>query len=412
MAVTSISNLAQLTPANARITGYDKKLRARATLKDIYVNLQGLYSRTEQQIPNAIYMKIDEQNAGAEQLRLVMKLPLTGAIVKGNTRLFGTEVSPITKTATVYRNNYKFAVKTETYNTRKLDQQNYGLYDQHIKDLGLYAQQHEGLQIRQALLQTYPADMVGAGAGDLSALSQLWSSNIFVQGATDAQQPVYDSTPATYIEAIGDALAFITDPSFRMLNRVAIKALSKLIMPLDINGNDAFVFVCSPLCATVFADPTFGSGATISLGGLWKEYTALPEKMQHWYGILGCFKSSIGVDIYVTVDPKCPVIDRTGADGAWVLTGKYVDPGDVDNRAEVGLMVDANILLGRGALAKWEPEKMHFVTQDDDYDRLKGTGFAGVRGIQALRFDQESPNDTSIEYYGSMLVLTKRPAYV
>jgi len=413
---SEISGLGQL-PAASRLTAYDKKIQTRATLKDVYVNHTGLFSRNDQSIPDGIYTTVDQMsNSSANKINITMKLPLTGSVVTGNDRLLGNEVSPSTKSGTLYRNNYKYAVRTETYNTRKLDQDYIGLYDMHVKDLGVHAAQFEGKQIRQAILKRYPNDMI---AGDLLGdISQAWNPHVYVQGATDINQPDYDSTNQDNINNIVTAIesvsgSFIQNQAgaanFRMINRIALRALDKKIMPLTLEGNDAYVLTVSPLSATMYTDPTLSASA----GGVWTDANRLSEKVQNWYGILGKFKTTIGVDIYITVDPKCPTVMPGGSAAPFTLTPGFMDEGDVDNRNySSGNTRDCGILHGKGTLVKWEPEKLHMVSHMDDYDRIKGTGYAGTRGIQMLVFDSPTATDTSFEYYGSMLCIMNRwPGY-
>jgi hypothetical protein len=59
----------------------------------------------------------------------------------------------------------------------------------------------------------------------------------------------------------------------------------------------------------------------------------------------------------------------------------------------------------------WDPEKLHFITEDDNYGKYAGNGVAGVRGIQQCRYNWQVATTAGQEYYGSMLVLTARPAY-
>lgn len=403
--------------ASSRIVGYDKKIQMRATLRDFYVNHQGLYNAKDQAIPDAIYMKIGESgNVSNRSIVVTMKLPLTGTVVTGNTRALGTEKDLTTKHGTVYRNNYKYVVKTEQYNTRKLDQEAYGLYDQHVKDLGPHARQFEGKAIRQALLLKYATFM---DAGDLSGvITQRWNPHVFVQGATDANQPVYDSTEsdwvdniATAIESVSGALATQNQAgaaNFRMVGRIALRALDKKIKPIVINGEDAYVLSVSPLSGQIFTDPTLAN----SFGSVWTDIARLnAEKKQTWSGLIGAYKSPSGVTIYITVDQKLPSILPAGA-GPYTLTAGFVDEGDVDSRSYSNASTrDVGVLHGQGALVKYDPEKLHMREHLDDYDRIKGVGYFGVSGIQRLEFDQESPDDTSNEYYGSMLCIMNRWAY-
>jgi len=406
----SILGLNQLEAA-ALITGFDKQLRRRALLKDIYVNLQGLYSRTEQQIPNAIYMKFDEKAlAGSNSARVSMKLPLVGAPQLGNTRLIGTEEAPVTKSATVYRNDYKKAVRVHNYGVRKLDQESYGLYKMHINDLGTWAQQYKGLDIRTCALQTVGMTL---WFGDTQTMAiPFWHPHIYVPGATDTNQPAFDMNLTTYtnnivasiLSAGGGALTPTNAQTFifRTMNKLVLRALEEKIMPLELGGSDAFLFVISPHQASLFGDPTFNVAS--SAAALWYQQNRVNEKAQNWNGILGMYKSSAGADVYVVVDPKCPTLLPSGTAAPFSLTAGYVWPGDVDLRNRTNPNVrDACMFYGKGAFMEWEPEKLHFIKQDDEYARIMGHGVAGVRGYQQVHFDQASPTNTTKEYYGSIL---------
>lgn len=416
--MTAITGLNPL-PAQSRVAGYDKQLRMRATLKDFYVNLSGLFKRQETTIPNDIYMQIDEAAMrGSNTCTITMKLPLNGPIQVGNVNLSGTEEEARTKAATIYRNQYKKAVKVEDYGVRKLDQDPYGLYKQHIKDLGVYAQQYEGLEIRMAGVETYGYTLQ---FGDTAAsCAPKWHPHIYVQGAMDIDQPAYDFNKVTYtnhiVEAMKAAGGGVLTPgeaqaaTFRMFNKIAEKALDLKLMPLNINGNEAFILPISSRAAAMLNDPTFNTAN--GWASQWTSINRLNEKVQSWYGVIGAFRSAVGCDIYVVNDPKLPSLTPGGTASPWSLQAGYVWPGDVDLRDLANpLTRDASILLGKAALANWEPEALHFVKQDEDYFRIMGHGIAGVRGIQQVHFNQQNPLATEVEYYGSMLVIMARPAY-
>ena len=401
--------------AAALITGYNKNLQARAHLKDLYVNLTGLFKRTEKEVPNAIYMKMEDQaTAGANNTRITMRLPLQGLPVLGNNRLTGTEEAPTTKSATVYRNNYKKAVRVEDYGVRKLDQDAYNLYREHIDALGLWAQQYKGLDIRSSYVQT--CGMTLWYGDTINQCVPFWHPHIYVQGASEGQQPAYSPSLATYtnnivnsmIAAGGGSLNPTTSQTmdFRMMNKLLLRALEEKIWPLQIAGQDAYILAISPHQAALFSDPTW---TDVNGGALWYQVNRLNQQVQNWYGILGMYKSPVGADLYIVVDHKCPTLLPGGTAEPYSLTGGYVWPGDVDlrNRANP-LTRDACILWGKGGLFEWEPEPLHFVKQDDDYFRIMGHGIAGVRGFQQVHFDQANPNATSKEYYGSIMVICAR----
>jgi len=404
-------------PDQSKVLGFDKKLRMRAHLKDIYVNLMGLYKRETQSIPNAIYMKVNEATKGTNNVTITMKLPLTGDPVLANDTLSGNEEIPVTKAGTIYRNSYRKAVSVEEYGTRHLDQIDYGLYKQHISDLGMWAQQYKGLLIRQAGLETFASNLQ---AGDTATVAAVrFNPHFFVQGSPDADQPVFDIDNAVYTTSIVDSMVAAGGGSitptnaqvmtYRFMNKLALRALDEKIWTLDIAGNDAYILTVSPLQASIFSDPTF---STNTGGAVWKDITQLSEKIQNWYNVLGVFKTSIGVDIYVVVDHKCPTLIVGGTAAPFSLTTGYVFPGDRDLRQRSLVNTrDAGMLWGRAGLVEWEPEPLHFVKQDEDYFKIMGHGIAGVNGIQQLHFDQESPAAGTLEYYGSMVVVFARIEY-
>ena len=420
--MTTILASGQL-PAQSQIAGFNKMLQLRTKLTDIYVNLIGLYEKNRQ-IPNAIYMRVAEgMSQGTNNITITMKLPLTGPVVRGNNRLGGTEEQPNTKALTIYRNNYKKAVSTETYNTRYLDQVDYGLYKQHIDDLTPWSQQNHGLDIRMAFLRRYSFNLL---AGDtVNVCIPEWNPHFYVQGASDAQQPVHvggndaantNNIVNAILNAGGGSLAPTINQaiSFRALNKIAQRALREKIRPLMIEGGQAFILVLSDLQAYILTDPTWvnATGGLHSGGGVWMETAALPGKVQKWYNVIGGFRTATGVTIYCVVDVMCPTLLPSGTAEPFSLSDNYVWPGDVDLRnLDAVNLRDACFLFGKAGLVEWEPEKIHFVQQDDDYHRIMGDGIAGVRGIQLPIFDQQNPISTSREYYGGMVCVFARPAY-
>lgn len=428
---TSIGNANQLS-GNSQIAGYDRTLRQRAVLKDIFVNLTGIYDNEKMTIPNAIYMKSDEANVGNNSITITLKLPLTSGATTGNGELRGNEEDINTKHVTMYRNNYRKAVKVEEYGVRYLDQVDYGLYRRHIDDLGLWAQQYKGFEIRHALLERYSSNL---DAGDLaSTITDQFNSNFYVENLAEASQPDFSdiaSAPTNQlwidqinvaINAAGGGADGTYDQSnaqvarFRSFNKIALRALSKKLWPLEIAGNDAFILTLPPQQAAILSDSTFSASGSESLASQWVSVNRInDERIQNWYGLVGVYHTAIGVDIYVVVDHKAPRILPTGTSGSYALTASYVEQGDTDNRSTNADARDVGFLLGKAALFEWEPEPLHFIKQDEDYFRIMGHGVAGVRGIQLPEFDTlngtAATNGTTREYYGSMVCVFSVVSY-
>ena len=115
-------------PAQSHIIGFDKRLRRAAVINDIYVNISGLFDNNNGQIPNKVYMEVENPAiVNSNSAVVTMKMPLAGLPVVGNNRYNNTEIPPQTKAGNLYRNNYGLVVNTEKFGVRKLDQESYGL---------------------------------------------------------------------------------------------------------------------------------------------------------------------------------------------------------------------------------------------------------------------------------------------
>jgi hypothetical protein len=417
MSILALSLLA----AKSQIAGYSKELRRRAVLRDVWVNKKGLYNNDAPgPMPNQVYVEVENSLIqSSNTVTLTMKLPLTGPAVLGNSLFLNTEEAPLTKAAILYRNNWGKTVRTEKFGTRFVDQEPYKLYKQHIDDLGDWAWQFEGLEIRVNLCENFSTNL---WVGDTSATCvPSINPHVHVVGLSIQNQPAFDLNTAVYMNNIVSGIFNAGSGSLaptqsetasaRLIEQIVIRALRLKIWPLSINGRDAFQFVVSDLFAAMYTDPTWGtdSGARrwIAIN------TAMAKEVQNWYGVIGMYRSAIGVDVIFCVDQKHPTFLPSGSGAPFSGQFLYMQPGDVDQRQlDNSLTRDVNILVGRGAFAVNEPEKLHFIQQDDNYFKIYGDGIAGVRGHQTVRFNNDTPTSAAQEYYGSMLVLSGRPAYV
>lgn len=411
-----------LTPAildaNSRIVGYDKKLRMKSLLDDIYNDLSGLYNTETKTIPNAIYMEVDQaaQN-GANSTVVTMKKPLSGAGVFGNTVAIGNEERPVTKNMTAYRNNCRKVVTTPGYGVRKLDAESYKLYEQHIDDLSTWNKEEEGLEIRQAFMERYGETLV---YGDTAAIcTRNFNPNIFVCGLPlRTASPTYSSNVATYttnivnkiVDAGGGSIIptvgqTLNQPNLSNISNFALaRRITKLKIP-GLPGGQGYVLTISELQAVYLGDPAWSAR---NLGDLYIKVTSLPEKVQQWSGVIGAYK-----DLLIVVDPRQPTLNPTGSSSPFGLSAGYLWPGDIDYRYRDDRDVcDTCYLHGKGSIVNWVAEKLHHIQQTDDYEAVIGHGTACVRGIQLPIYDQSTPNMGSWEYFSGILVLCRLPDYV
>jgi len=409
-----------LTPnildSNSQIKGYDKKLRMKSLVDDIYNDLGGLYNTETKTIPNAIYMEVDIMS-GSNNVNITMKKPLSGAGVFGNTVAIGNEERPVTKTMTIYRNNCRKVVTTPGYGVRKLDAEAYKLYEQHIDDLATWNKEEEGLEIRQAFVQRFGETLIYGDTASLCARN--FNPNIFVSGLPlSTASPTYSSNLATYTTNIVNKITAAGGGSILPtvgqtlnqpnLSNISNFALARRITPLKIPGlpgGKGFVLTISELQAVYLGDPAWSAR---NLGDLYVKVASLPEKVQQWTGVLGAYK-----DLLLVVDPRQPTLYPTGSSAPHGLSAGYLWPGDIDYRYRDDRDVcDTAFLHGRGSLIKWNAEKLHHITQTDDYGAVIGHGTACVRGIQDPLYDQQTPNMGSWEKFNNVLVLCRLPDYV
>lgn len=403
---------------NSQIKGWDKKLQFKSMLRDIYSNSSGMYNTETKTMPNAIYVTVEKEALeGSVKATITMKKPLSASGVYGNDQLIGNEERPVTKSKTIFRNNFRKAVTTPGYGTRKLEAEAYKLYQRHVDDLGPFNQQQEGLEIRQAFVERFGESLVH---GDTAAdCVRNFNANIFVCGLPlRSASPTYSSSVATYTTNIVNRITAAGGGSILPtvgqtlnqpnLSNISNFALARRITPLSIPGlpgGKGYILTFSELQAAYIGDPAWSAR---NLGTLFKDRSALPDKVQSWDGVLGYYK-----DLLLVMDPLQPTLNPTGSSSPFGLSTGYVWPGDVDLRYRDDLDVcDTAFLHGVGSIVKWDAEKLHFIRQDDDYEIVQGRGTARVWGIQDPLFDQQTPNMGSWEKYNNVLVICRIPDYV
>ena len=407
------------------VVNFDKELRRNAILRDIYTNLRAdptvLNDDPRMAIPNGIYGVVSSSSlAGANTVNVALKMPLNGNVLRGGTVAIGQEVRPVMRNGRLYRNQYRFVVQDEPgYGIDKLDAVPYGIYQEHVKDLGAHAAAEEGLEIRMAFLETYGWPLM---AGATAALCPTqWNRNFFIAGLPVAQQPAFHPVLATYTNRIvsamnaasgGDGKFAATESQMlkcTTMDQIAIYALRRRLLPLD-GKRPYFVLTISENTAAFYSNPRFMDTS----GDRWQNVANMDgDTAQTWNGTLGVFHSAVGVDIYVVVDERLPMLLPHGSAEPFGLAAYYVWPTEVETRPLTNPRArDACILHGKGGVVNWEAEKLHNIGWSWDYGQQNGKGYAGVRGIQQLQYDTVPIGATGAtrEYHGSAIVVVARYA--
>ena len=403
-------------PTNSIIVGYDKKLQMKSVNADIHTALSGDYNTEKKNIPNAVQMQISEEINTSTVATITMKLPLSGTGVLGNNFAIGQEERPRTRAVRIFRNDLRKVVTTPGYGVRKLDAKLYRLYEQHVDDLAVWNKEHEGLEIRQALLERFGETLP---YGDTAAVcTRNWNMNMFVCGLPlrDAS-PTYSATTATYTTNIvakinesggGDIKTphvgqTLNQPNLSNISNYCLsRNISRLKIP-GLPGGEGLIATFSELQATYLGDAAWSAR---NLGALYLSKASLPEKVMNWPGVLGAYK-----DLLLVVDVRQPTLDITGTSQPHGLSGGYMWMGHNDSRnRDQDTVCDTVFILGKGAYINWYPEKLHHIQQLDDYGKIKGHGTALVRGLQTPHYTDE--NGLNPEQFTSAVALCRLPEYV
>ena len=424
MGVRNYTSLNTLSGGSLVVRKFSKTLRRRAIPKSIYANITGeriIYKRQELAMPSDVITRLSpEEIGGATSVRVGLKMEPNANILRGNAVALGTEIAPVVKSGTLYRNNYRIVFQDKPgYGENRLDAEFYRLYEEHAKDLAPHAAAEEDLEIHMALVETNGWNLQAGST--VNTCPAQWNRHCFVAGVGSVrQQPNFHPNWATYTNRIVGAMdtasggtgAFPQTAaqmlSGRVMDELVRFAFMRRIWPLMIGGNQAFVLTISQLQAARFSNPNF-------VDNLGNRYTRSQEvnneQVQNWYGLLGKWMSAAGADIYIVRDDRLATLIPSGTAEPYGLTAGYMWPIANDQRQlDNPVARDASILHGAGALYLMEPEKMHMISQDWDYNVRNGVGYAGNRGYQHLQFDTTpvDPTGAQREYFGSVLVVLGR----
>jgi hypothetical protein len=406
-------------PTNSQIRGFDKKLRMKSLLEDIYEDLKGMYSNETKEIPNAIRMEVSEkEKAQSNNVTITMVMRLKGMGVYDPNPAIGQEERPETRTFTIYRNIVRKVVTTPGYGPDDLDARPYGLYENFVGQLAIWNKEHKGLSLRQAILEQYGESLVHGRT--LGVSQRNWSPNLLVCGLDRTQMQVaYNTNRATFSTNIinriltsgGGSLNQLVSQTLNMPNlsnaqNLAIEnRITKLKLP-GLPGGMGWILTISELQAVYLGDPAF---STRNMGHFYVEKAALPETVQNWRGVLGKYKSFLIVE-----DVRQPTLKISGTSAPYGLTAGYVYPGDDNDdrdRNEVYTR-DTAFIEGKAAVVDWTAMPLRHIRQSDDYGMIQGHGTAVVEGCAMPIYDQQNPEVGTHEQYSSMVLVCGLPSYV
>jgi hypothetical protein len=375
---------------------------------DIYTMKEGEYNRKNEKWPeDAIIMSVKDQTASRGVITLQEGLRLPG--VYGQTQALGTEEDVRTRDLSVYQANYRKVINKPNYGIRKLESDDYKLYEKSESNVTEWSKEQKGFELRHAFVETFGMNMTDPASDSSADCVENWHPNIFVPTALPQQQPVYDANRATYTNNLVASLiatgglgqltqrtltaTVLEDLSNWLLNP---KRIQRLKIPQLPTGS-GFVVTVSELMAAMLSNPIF---TTNNLGSMWLARNRIPDSIQSWPGIIGTYN-----DMVIICDPRQPTIWGSGSSQPYSAVAGYMvwDSRDLRNRDQVGVK-DTAFVHGAGSLIMVEGEKVHWITDDYDYAFHGGLGIAGVRGYQLPNYTDRTTGDV-LNQTGALVIL-------
>ena len=388
-------NRTNALPPEQQVRIWNKKLRQEAPLEDCFTNLRGVYTTSKRvDIGNEIFIDIGGEGKDNERFhRMTMQKDLSGAPREGSTANQVTnEEDLIQKVFDIFYTDWSHAVSLQSYGIEAKTKDYWGIFEQITPKLALYAQEYEGKYIREALLERYDQNLTAQPHN----LVQDWSPNIAVAGLHSTQWPVYNTNVAAWTNAIGTALTTAgvgaqASATIRFIQQAEENASARrIIEPLNIGGKECYIVVLpSPQCVFL-KDPVIQG----NLGSVFRDVSALSEAEMNYPGVIG----KIGRCLIVE-DPRHPTLTLGGTAGGYTLTSQYrlagrevaSDPRDFSLTAR-----QVGYLLGKAAIAKWNPEPFHWEYEYEQYDKFGGKGIFTSWGFQMVQWDYGPGNTVNV----------------
>jgi hypothetical protein len=406
--------------ANSLIRGYDKELRMKSILDDIYEQLSGDFLLDRQSFPkDALRLKIDAKaKSESNNITITMVLRLRDFGVYDPNIAIGNEARPITRSLIVRRNIVRKVVTTPGYGVDDLDAKPYGLYKNWVDQLAIWNKEHHGLSIRQAILEQYGESLVHGRT--LAACPRNWNPQFLIAGLGRTNMRVnYNVDRAAFTTSIinrillsgGGSLNPLVTQTLNMpnLSNICLLALERRIAQLNIPGlpgGRGWVQTFSEIQGVYLGDTAWSAR---NLGSSWADISRLPQPVQQWSGVMGKYK-----DLLLVQDERQPTLIISGTSAPFGLVAGYMLMGDVDARQRDNLWTrDTSFTLGNGCLIDWTAMPLRHIRQQDDYGMVDGHGTAKVEGVMIPIFgNPEGLVGTAQEQYSSMVTACGLPEYV
>jgi len=393
--------MAQILPAgrlaaNSRKVAYDLDLQMRANIFDIWTMKRGEYNRKNESFPiDTPFVKVKDQKSSESVITLKENLRDPGVV--GEQAARGTEEPPRTLDMRTYQDNLRKVIPIPGYGLRKMEGDQYKLYDNHKNGMGLWNEEQRGLDIRHCHLEKYDQNMSRANSNVFSALTPEWNPNIFIPGLGIYNQPTYvPGNRAQHTANIVQGLLStgglgqltartLTAPVLEDISNWALVNRIKQMKLAGLPTGTGYILTISELQAGILSNPTVAAN---NLGSLYIAKASLPETIQKWRGVICAYNN-----ILIVCDPRQPTVLPSGTASPFGMTAGYMewDSADQRNRTNANIK-DTAFLIGPANFVEVEGEKLRWINDTQDYGFRDGVGTATVRGYNLPIFTDTNNN--------------------
>ena len=383
-------------------------------LEPLSGNINYPSGKKPQQIPDAAFFKLTGDNAGARDVTIPLFKNFVGAMQEGDLiDMRGNEESLVQKSFKMQCNTIAHAHTAENYGNTAREKAPYKFTEASAKKEGIYFKEYFGKYRRQALVEVQSSNLLEYPHYNSAALNPNW----FVAGVDDDDQPSYSMVYQNFCDNLvhamntaGTEVDAAVSPHF--INRLQEWCFDRLD-PLEDGDGQYFILSLPSPQVTWLKHPVnergFGQMLRQNFDG-----KTLPR--YHLPGLV------FAVDKMVIVeDMRYPTATISGTPSAsagthdGTLTIQYRGPGRADDgssdpRDKTASGRQLGMVIGKGALCEWFPEKLHQEYDFKEYDRKYGTGLFGIYGVKACIYDQtDTTHSYTTQYMGSAVVAMAKP---
>ena len=378
-------NRTNALPIEQQVRIWERKLNKESVPADPINMMAGVHS-TEKRTPitNEIFIKMEGGKNDQRFHRMVLQKTLSGAPTEGSVaNPVGREEDLRQKIFDLFYTDWSHQVSLQEYGIEAINKDYWSIFEQINPQLALYAKQYDGKYMREALLERYSANLTAAP----HFLNQEFSPNIAIAGLHSSQFPVFNNTPATWTNRIATGLVTAgvgaqASATIRFMQLVEEWAsVEKVIEPVDVGGRETYVCLIPSPNARYLKDPVVAG----NMGAAWRDYASLNPAELMFPGVLGRIGRCLIVE-----DPRYPTLTIGGTAGNYTLTPEYRLAGrdpQSDPRDKTLQARQVGYLLGKAALAKWQPEPFHWEYEYEQYKKFGGKGIFTSVGYQMVQWD-------------------------